>query len=221
VLFYLIPLLLIAASILGIGVVVLRKLPYARKLTPDGTSPTHSVFHDFFPELARNFGSTQIKEYMALWLHEIEKLLRKVRLLFFRVDRLSDSLIKRIRSVHQQRVAKEEAKEAAEEAAIQPKVPEYVDVPTVQVRPRRAAPDMTALRVEEQRLIVEIAHAPKDARLYRDLGEVYVKMKNFEDAKESFSAALKLNPADDVSQRKLALVLQKLEPVDGSIEIEK
>lgn len=219
-LFYLIPLSLIAVSILAIGIIIWRKLPYARKLTPDSQVPEHSLFYDFFPEAARNFGSGRIKEYLSIWLQEIEKLIRKIRLLFSRVDRLSDSMIKRIRKVNQQRVAKEEAKESVEET-LESKIPEYVDVPTVQVRGRRSTVDAATLKKEEQRLIVEIAHAPKNPRLYRELGEVYVKMKNYDDAKESFSTALKFNPADEVSQRKLALVLQKLEPVDGSIEIEK
>lgn len=219
-LFYLIPLSLIAVSLLAIGVIVWRKLPYARKLTPEISGSEHSLFYDFFPEFARNVSGARIKEYLSIWLQEIEKLIRKVRILFSRVDRLSDSMITRIRKVNQQRVPKEEAKEPAEEKVVRPQVQEYVDIPTVQVRSRRSA-DIATLRTEEQKLIVEIAHSPKNARLYRDLGEVYVKMKNYEDAKESFATALKLNPADEMSQRKLALVLQKLEPVDGSIEIEK
>lgn len=219
-LFLIIPLSLIGVSLLAIGVIVWRKVPYMRRLTPEAHGLNQSVFTSFFPELVQNFGPARIKEYFAIWLQEMEKLLRKMRLLFSFVDRMSDNLIKRIRSAQQKR-AKQTPTVPAPKEPEQPKVPEYVDVPTVQVRPRRTAPNPALLKSDEQRLIVEIAHDPKNARLYRELGEVYIKMKNYEDAKESFATALKLNPADDVSQRKLALVLQKLEPVDGSIEIEK
>jgi tetratricopeptide (TPR) repeat protein len=210
--FIIIPLTLIGISILTIAVIVWRKMPYLRKLAPEAHTFDSTIAHDFFPELMGAVEGIEFKKYLSLWLNEVEKLIRKVRILFSRVDRMSDSLIKRIRSIHANRMARQQEATTAEPAPVEAQTPEYVDVPTVQVRPRRIAPDPVALKAEEQRLIVAIAHDPKNPALYRDLGDVYVKMKNLEDAKESFTAALKLNQNDEVTMRKLAQVMQKLEP---------
>ena len=223
--FIIIPLALIGVSFLAILVIVWRKLGYLRKLTPEAHEFNHTIFHDFFPELTIALESIQIREYIAIWLHEVEKLIRRIRLLFSKVDRLSDGLLQRIRNIHQRRVAQEAAKEAAEaseESVSKPQAGDYVDVPTVQVKSRRSGPDPVALKSEEQRLIVEIAHDPKNPKLYRDLGDVYMKMKNLEDARESFTTSLKFNPGDEVVQKKLAQVLEKLIATEGNaVEIEK
>ena len=57
---------------------------------------------------------------------------------------------------------------------------------------------------------VEIAKNPKDSRLYEVLGDLYVKMNNFSDAKESFEAAMELSPHDEGLQKKYSQVLKKM-----------
>ncbi len=67
------------------------------------------------------------------------------------------------------------------------------------------------LKAEEQRLIIEIAKNPKDATLYRELGNIYMKTGEINDAWESFKKALELEPTDEESKGKLEKLSKKLE----------
>lgn len=51
-------------------------------------------------------------------------------------------------------------------------------------------------KIEETKLLRTIAKNPKTAENYKKLGELYLKHKNFNDAKESFKEYLRLNPLD-------------------------
>ena len=58
------------------------------------------------------------------------------------------------------------------------------------------------MKKEEQRLIIEIAKNPKSSSLYETLGDLYVKMNNFTDAKESYEAAIELDPSKEELKKK-------------------
>ena len=58
--------------------------------------------------------------------------------------------------------------------------------------------------------IIEIAQNPKDSRLYEKLGDLYVEMENWNDAKESYEAAIELNPTAEELKRKLSTALERL-----------
>ena len=66
------------------------------------------------------------------------------------------------------------------------------------------------MKREEQKLIIEIAKNPKDSKLYEILGDLYVKMNNLSDAKESFEAAIELSPNSEILQKKLSQVIEKV-----------
>jgi predicted Zn-dependent protease len=57
---------------------------------------------------------------------------------------------------------------------------------------------------------MEIAKSPKDFILYETLGDLYSKMNNLSDAKESFEAAIELNPNNEVLQKKYSQVVKKM-----------
>ena len=88
--FIAIPLLLAALSMTGIVIIALRKMPYLRRLNPDAHPAGESVWHDFFPELIDGVRGIQVNEYKRTVLVELEKLLRRVRIVFSAIDRLSD-----------------------------------------------------------------------------------------------------------------------------------
>ena len=118
------------------------------------------------------------------FLAESEKLLRRMRLLFLRLDASIHALINRLRH-----------KTKREEAILEQQADDAVVMPiAIALDPKE----------EEQLLIMEIAKNPKDALLYRKLGDVYIKINNYEDAKQSFSKALELNPKDAYASRKLS-----------------
>lgn len=194
--FILIPLTLILASTVVISVIVFRKMPYLNKLTPE-THAGGDVLNDLFPELSGGLKSLKLGEYGNLWFIELEKFLRRLRLFFLKIDRMSDAWIKKIRSGNISR-----ATNLAEEKEGLPEVP---------VSKTYSAPVITMedMRKEEQGLIIEIAKNPKNPSLYEALGDLYLKMNIFSDAKESFEAAIELNPQNENLKQKLSSVLRK------------
>lgn len=208
--FIIIPLTLVLASVIGILVLVFRKMPYLNKLTPEIHVPVQSslagdFLADLFPEFSKVVKGLKLKEYGHLWLIELEKFLRKLRVVSLKMDRMSDSWIKRIRKGNLSRTTIPmvvEKTEIIENSVIK-----------AQVAPKTILEDM---KREEQKLIIEIAKNPKDSKLYEVLGDLYIKMNNLSDAKESFEAAIELSPHNEELQKKHSQVVEKINKLAGS-----
>lgn len=196
--FILIPAVLILASIVVISVIIFRKMPYLNKLTPE-THVGGNILRDLFPEFSEGFKNLKLKEYSNLWLIELEKLLRRLRVVSLKIDRIFDSWIKRIRSGSGFKVTTSTVTDKSD----------ALEAPILKVQtvPRITMEDM---KREEQGMIIEIAKNPKDAKLYEVLGDLYIKMNNLLDAKESFEAAIELNPHNEGLRKKHSQVLEKL-----------
>ena len=202
--FILIPLMLILVSVVGISIIIFRKIPYLNKLTPEtNLSVRTGVIGDFLtdllPEFSEGFKGLKLKEYRDLWLIELEKFLRKLRVVSLKMDRISDSWIKKIRSGSAFRVTTPTTTDKVEE--VEPIISKEQTVPKI---------TMEDMKREEQGMIIEIAKNPKDPRLYEVLGDLYVKMNNFSDAKESFEAAIELSPHNEELQKKYSQVVEKM-----------
>src|SRR3989344_8297726 len=195
--FIFIPLTLILTSVVGISVIVFRKMPYLNKLIPE-IHAGGDVFKDLFPEFSEGFKSLKLKEYWNLWLIEFEKFLRRLRVVSLKMDRISDSWIKKIRKGNISRVITSTSSEKQEigVSVIKPQSP--------------LVATMEDMKKDEQRLIIEIAKNPKDFRLYEVLGDLYVKMNNLSDAKESFEAAMELSPHNEELQKKRSQTVEKM-----------
>ncbi len=198
--YLLIPFLLLLLPAAGIAYIVHRKLPYLRKLTPEAHELGESLFHDFFPEVAEYINQATVKQYQASFLKELEKLARRWRVVTLKMDHLSDRLIKKIRhqhiSTHLEHKALLQEQESVTEAPVAPTTTE---------------PTMEDLRAQEQQLIIRIAQSPKEFDLYDQLGDLYLAMDNEAEARESFEAALALNPHDVAVARKYSQLLKKTE----------
>ena len=200
--FILIPLVLVLASAAGIFFIVWRKMPYLRKLTVTDVQSGQSIWSDFFPELANGVNSTRLKHYRGVWLLELEKVLRRLRVMSMKMDRMSDSLIKRIRNVTERKHEKHHGAAAAE-----------IGETTVVKAAEPIRETIEDFKREEQKLIIEIAKNPKNSSLYDVLGDLYMKMSNFADAKESYEAAIELNPGKEDLKKKLSFALEKLRAI--------
>lgn len=218
--FLILPISLIVFSALGIFAVIYRKKNYLNKLyslntagnDPDAEFLVGSNLNwmsygaDFFPEIAALVNRLKLNQHKAMWLMEAEKVLRRFRLVFLKVERLSDSWIRRIRKIH----LNDRIGEIVQESD-QPK--EVLSTATVEAvsdmrKDEKISPAF--LKNEEERLIIEIAKNPKDAKLYEALGDLYIDMENFVDAKESYEAAIELNPNEESLKVKLSSALEKL-----------
>jgi tetratricopeptide (TPR) repeat protein len=221
--FILIPLLLLVISATGILVIVYRKRSYLNKLyaintAGDGVLEVSLTDSDFawksywaelFPEVKTAWDKVGVNGYKSIWLMETEKTLRKMRLVFLRVDRWSDLLIKKIRRIHANNKLNERQTVSNEIPDIRlasavPAVP-FSDDDFVSPEPKIS---IEFLRNEEQRLIMEIAKNPKNPNLYESLGDLYVEMRNYIDAKESYEAAIELNSQSESLRQKLSLALK-------------
>ena len=197
--FILIPLVLVLASAAGIFFIVWRKMPYLRKLTVTDVQSGQSIWSDLFPELASGVNSTRLKHYRGVWLLELEKVLRRLRVMSMKMDRMSDSLIKKIRNVTERKHEKHHGAAAAETGET-----------TVVKAAEPIRETIEDFKREEQKLIIEIAKNPKNSALYEVLGDLYMKMSNFADAKESYEAAIELNPAKEELTIKHSQAVEKV-----------
>lgn len=225
--FIIIPLVLILGSLAAIFFIIYKKLPQLKNISlPDGNtgsvsqdlgSPSRNykklsvkLFNDFFPEITEQIGKIKFREYKNAWLAELEKILRRLRVASLKIDRFSDHLIKKIRTVGDTRPKIRAAEETKEETIQQP-------AKIIQNKPLGHSPmgepvleNIESLKSEEQKLIIEIAKNPKDYRFYELLGDLYVKMENFGDAKESYEAAKELNPHSEVLAQKHSQAVGKM-----------
>lgn len=199
--FLVIPLSLILVSAIGIFVIIQRKMPYLKKLTPEA-NVDGSIFADFAPELYTVLESAKVQEYKNLWFLELEKFLRRLRVVSLKMDRVSDAWIKRIRRGNAFRMITSFDDDTTNINELKP-----IQNPAVKVEARPSAYDM---KREEQRLIIEIAKNPKDAKLYETLGDLYLTMGNSADAKESFEAAIELNPNSEALAKKHSQTIEKV-----------
>ncbi len=186
-LYLIIPLILALIALIGVVVIVWRKMPYLRKLTPEAHETGETVLHDFAPELIDQVRSIPWRRSLHNMLVEIERILHRGRSLMASVDRASDTVIRKVRRVHQETARQEEkiVAQRQEEEAAKHEEPDEIDMD-----------DPEQLKQEEQRLIVAIAQDPKDVALYSRLAQVYMRLQNYGDAVEALEAALKLDPED-------------------------
>lgn len=194
--FIIVPSILIGISLIGIALIVRRKLPYLRKLSPDAHEVGEHLWDDYFPELVHWFGHTKWREYRQAILRETEKLLRRLRLILLKIDHISDRLIKKVRRVHLTGHLENNAARLENDENL---VPE----PS---KPAEATPE--DLKAREQQLIIDIAQNPKNPELYEKLGDLYVKMGSAQDAREAYEAALGFDPDNQVLARKYSALLK-------------
>ena len=182
--------------------IVYRKMPYLRKLSPESHEVSANIFDDFIHELILWFKQIPRHQYRQTSLQEIEKGLRRMRLVFLKIDHASARLIQKIRRTHQ-------VAHLGHAISISP------EVSIEAVAPERMAvvvdPTADDLKGREQQLIIEIAQDPKNAGLYEMLGDLYLKMSNIPDAKEAYEAGLGFNPDNQTLARKYSTLLKQIE----------
>lgn len=211
--FILIPLFLFLSSGGGVLFIVWRKMPHLEKLAEtEGQSGTtinwSNMAHDLCPEIWDWVSGVRIeeraKEYKKLWFVEMEKFLRRLRVVSLKMDRLSGLLIKKIRSKTYSNgdltyVSNDENKNGQAKSNLETEKSEKEE-----------------FKKTEQKLILEIAKNPKSTVLYEELGDLYFKGREYKDAKESYEAAIELNPQNESLKQKLSSTLEKLNKPETS-----
>lgn len=214
--FLFIPLILILASVGGIFFIVWRKLPHLETLSelniPAGNFSIkrdwQGVISDLCPEIlnwARDIKfEEKAQEYRDIWFIEIEKLLRRLRVFSLKMDRFSDSLIKKIRS------------KTYTNGSVVYSVSDGNATTQSAVNSDANKAQKEEFKKEEQKLILEIAKNPRSAVLYEELGDLCYRAGDYKDAKESYEAAIELSPQNEELKKKLSQALEKLNKPQGS-----
>ena len=211
--YLIIPLILIVTSVSGILFIVFRKLPRLKELAEIESNSTvtgsingaslesawRHIVYDLCPEVWNWAKGIKVSEYKEMWLVEMEKLLRRLRVASLKMDRFSDSLIKKIRKQTHSSNGNGSTFSVAEVNN---------EKQNAEVKPD----GKTEFKKTEQRLILEIAKNPKNTALYEELGDLYAKAGYHRDAKESYEAAIELNSNNEELKKKLSLSLEKLTP---------
>ena len=186
-------------ALAGLGYLAGRKFVYLKKLSPEAISNPPATVRSFwsgmFPEIVSFFGRINWREYRVRITAEFEKLLRRIRLLFLKIDTVTHNLANRMRRSkkhHEAILIKEEtAKEELLEEAVM------------------AVPVVLDPKEEEQHLIMEIAKDAKNPDLYLKLGNIYLKTGETENARLSFKTVLDLDPKNWYAKKKLADLAQR------------
>jgi len=201
-LFLLIPLGIFVGSVVTTAILISRKFVYLKKLSPDiidnAVPGQENFWQEMFPGLADKIKIEKLREYRINFLAEFEKLLRRFRLVSLKIDSATNNLINKIR----QSVTRHENSISISSEVINQEAIVKSATPVVQEKDWKE---------EEHRIIIEIAKNPKDHRLYKRLGNIYMRTGELVDAAESFKKVLELVPDDETTRVKLGRVLKKIE----------
>ncbi len=196
--YIIVPLVIIVISAAIMAVIVGRKFPYLKKLPADAAVPESGIAEGFLPEVFLFFKKIDLSFYKDLFLKELEKFLRRLRVVSLKIDSFTKQLIDKIRTNGQKdRIEhltpkQEENHQEAEEIIIAKLSPEEKQ------------------KKEEHVLIIEIAKNPKNPELYKKLADLYILAENFLDAVEALETAVKLDPEDKKTAAKLRAVQKAL-----------
>lgn len=161
-----------------------------------------SFWIELFPEAVALIKRINLRAFGVESLNEFEKLLRKLRLISLKIDIITNKLIHKVR-----KETKQQEEILVKEAKIEEEKKSNGDVSDIIEELGSSHDD---LKQKEQLLIIEIAKNPKDAQLYRELGNIYMRIGDWNDAKESFEKVIELDPNDDIIKRKLGRVVSKI-----------
>lgn len=184
IIFYLLMLL----ALLGIVAIVIRKIPVLTKLPlePEGESlpKTQNGAIGFIKGVATR------PHHWLMFFGWTEKLLRRTRILFLKIDSFFISLIAKSRNKSQELAVK--SREWVSEKRMK-KIGKLKLVAKLKMTTEQ----------KEEHLLRSLRQNPKDIKAYRELGLLYLERKNYEDASAAFEEVLKLNSEDEVVRVKL------------------
>lgn len=183
-----IPYLLIIFSLAGIGFIVFKKIPLLVKLPaePETVLPRQSLKEKLFNQLKE----VSRLNYWLIFLNWAEKTLKKIRILFLKLDNLVILLIAKLREISHNFTIK--SKTWMSEKRMR------------KIEKLRLLADLKRTKEEKEEIFLRIIRQnPKDIKAYKELGNLYLEDKNYSDAELSFNEVLKINPEDEVAKEKL------------------
>lgn len=211
------PWVLAGLSLAGLVAIILRKIPVLLKLpeVPQDGQPQQFLVNDLFQKIILRLRGLRYSSVQPAIVNSIEKTLRKLRLLLLKIDNLFVNLIGRSREKSQiwtvrsrawmeqhrlKKIQKLQVLEKLDQAeiieTIQKAKEEVREQENGKKEEKQIRPKENGFVLEEKRFIDLIARDPRDLEAYKQLGLLYLKQGDKEDAKNCFKQVLKLNPDD-------------------------
>ncbi|KKT76220.1 MAG: hypothetical protein UW72_C0009G0020 [Parcubacteria group bacterium GW2011_GWF2_44_7] len=230
--------ILTAGGFLGAIIIISRKMPVLAKLSEENLMPK-KIFRE---SLVIRFKSIKYSSLRPLLFNWLEKVLRKLRLSFLKIDNIFLTMIGQARENSQtwsirskawlehRRLKKKQKIQVLEELdkveisegldKVKREVSKDEDKAfkqKIEIVAKESEPTEN-LDAQEKDLIDAIAKKPKNIEAYKELGFLYLKKKNFPDARSCFRQVLKLNPEEIEIGRKLEEIigLEEEKPAEGA-----
>ncbi len=183
-----IPYLFIVFGLSGIVYVVLKKVPVLLKLPAEPAEalppqPLKEKIVSRFKEISR-------LNYWVVFLSWIEKFLRRIRIIFLKLDNLIIGLISYLRKTSS-------ALALTSKTWMSEKRKKRIEKLRMLIDLKRTSEE------KEEILLRRIRQNPKDIKAYKEIGLLYLAEKNYSDAEAAFGEALKINPEDEMAKEKL------------------
>lgn len=183
-------------SLLGISLIVAHKIPILMKIPRQ--PEVVFVPQPFFKKLFH----FRISKYFILLINLIEKALRKLKIIFLKIDNFIAQWIQKAREKSQVWTIRYQAWLAQKKM--------WMVKVKYQEKEELSVGDFKA---EEQAYIKLLAQDPKNAEIYRKLGNLYLVQKNYQDAAQAFQQVLKLKPQDKRAMAKLEKIQATYPPI--------
>lgn len=225
-LFYLIFIILLLASLVGMLYIVLSKYSLLKSLPryPEVVVPGHN---SFFVRLFRKIKEVRYTKFQASIFAYLEKILRQLKIFILKIDHLFTKYLARMKErshvfnirskawMVKKHIEDEKEKSEIEQIAkeqiiknddVSVIIPEEVSDIILQseiVIETSSVEEEEEILPEEKKLIDIIAKHPKDIKAYRDLANLYIRRKNIKDAKAALRQILKIDPEDESARKEL------------------
>ncbi|OIP78373.1 MAG: hypothetical protein CO002_02295 [Candidatus Portnoybacteria bacterium CG_4_8_14_3_um_filter_44_10] len=197
IIFYLLMLL----ALLGIAAIVIRKIPILTKLPLEPEGESLPKMQNVAVGLIRGVATRPY--HWLMFFGWTEKLLRRTRILFLKIDSFFVSLIAKSRNKSQELAVK--SREWVSEKRMK-KIEKLKLVARLKM----------TVEQKEEHLLRSLRQNPKDIKAYRELGLLYLECKNQQDATAAFEEVLRLNPEDEMAKMKLEeMKIKEAGPVVG------
>jgi len=205
---------LILFSLTGIILFLVKKAPNLNRIENEqlknfsfADEPKKGWRRFFWP-----FGKKSQNDGSGGMLLFLEKILKKMKIVFLRLENKFSSWAEKIKNKRNQRKENFEKQEKnfQEQEKISDNFSRFERTEKRQIREAGKIVDREDKKniflkndFFERQMVEKIAANPKDISLYKKLGEYYWELKNFDYAKECFKQIMKLNPRDKNVKQKM------------------
>ena len=218
-----IPQMAIILSIAGILVILGRKIPAVLNLRNEEKKKgkifqikrKKGIFFYFFKKIKEKIISAKPEKFTKRAIVELEKILRKIRIQFLKLDQKFLVWIQKLREKSEGTFTSNNLREKLDNLKSKKKTIQFLEKKEKPVIKRLNGTKKREVSAktnnskqnkntgEEKKCIEAIARNPRDIELYKKLGTIYFEKRNYKDAKSSFEQILKIDSKNKEAKKEL------------------